>query len=826
MSEQDWIAQLQAQVEPILRQVAIWTRREFFLAGALLLALVLLKKKQRTAAAFSVLAGWTWMAFHDSVTEYFHSLGSDSFAEAQNFDWHEAMFWFTTLREVVTPDWSLGNFVPVVAVALAAFWGMQTVSGRRHSGGEIDYRLPVVVASVAICIAVLRVVGVTTGFYLSNSNSFSSLKKNFDTPVPGIAGTGNDIKIVVYIGESTSVMNMSVYGYGRNTTPNLKRLHEEADNLLVFHDVFSTHTHTSFSLLEALSFAVDTRENYLPINARRRLSIIDVLQSNGIPTALISNQGKAGTWNQASSIIFKNASRTFSIRSELAGSRDVALKRPWDHEFFLQQVQPAGAGLSLPARVTFLHSYAGHGKYFENIPPAYRLPVDRQYEGIAPALLFGFSGNHLKDLEQYDAAVKYIDESLCKIIELVRRSVQPIVLVYFSDHGESIYTGRGHESSRFTHEMARVPLVMYFNDAARRAHEELFQKYSGLSRSANSSTLAQVPSTLLDLLGARIEPRDAAKLIPTAVVGEKTAHPPIMVRQTAAGIEYLRIDRPGLELPENPGRKAFESKDLASAVHVLNRHKSKGMGLVCYGPAQTLGAALRGSLVSDCLQLDLTEGGQAAGPGPTALALAPVLPRILQIAANRQMALWLRAQGSMAPGQCEQLARSVEEMKAKPRSVMVEFPAAALPETAALESCAQAFAKAGIMLSYRVPVEPARGCAEALALGKSFNDTEMCLSFRRKLAAVRDSRLFADIVFEYPSIQAIEHADRDRHFSWNLVQVQAGDYFDISPERFRMVVPDGNDPNSPRPVNATPHWSRMRPSEGEPRLVRAAAAVE
>ena len=41
-----------------------------------------------------------------------------------------------------------------------------------------------------------------------------------------------------------------------------------------------------------------------------------------------------------------------------------------------------------------------------------------------------------------------------------------MVFIYFSDHGESPATARGHDSSRLTYEMLHVPFIIIFNDAA------------------------------------------------------------------------------------------------------------------------------------------------------------------------------------------------------------------------------------------------------------------------------------------------------------------------------------------------------------------------
>jgi glucan phosphoethanolaminetransferase (alkaline phosphatase superfamily) len=96
--------------------------------------------------------------------------------------------------------------------------------------------------------------------------------------------TVNPLNVILYIGESTSSLNMGIYGYPRQTTPELSRFQAENDNLLVFHNVFSTHVHTAPSLLEALSVGIDFSEDFFPIKYRKRVSLIDLLNQVNIPS--------------------------------------------------------------------------------------------------------------------------------------------------------------------------------------------------------------------------------------------------------------------------------------------------------------------------------------------------------------------------------------------------------------------------------------------------------------------------------------------------------------------------------------------------------------
>ena len=120
--------------------------------------------------------------------------------------------------------------------------------------------------------------------------------------------------VFLYLGESTSSLNMQLYDYPRNTTPLLNRFkNQNKKNLIVVENVWSTHTHTSSSLLEALSLSADSASLDEKVNTifdRKRISLPDILKLVDIETYLFSNQGRSGTSNFASSIIFKDSNNT------------------------------------------------------------------------------------------------------------------------------------------------------------------------------------------------------------------------------------------------------------------------------------------------------------------------------------------------------------------------------------------------------------------------------------------------------------------------------------------------------------------------------------
>ncbi|STM41461.1 inner membrane protein [Escherichia coli] len=68
--------------------------------------------------------------------------------------------------------------------------------------------------------------------------------------------SGNEPRtLVLVIGESTQRGRMSLYGYPRETTPELDALHKTDPNLTVFNNVVTSRPYTIEILQQALTFA-------------------------------------------------------------------------------------------------------------------------------------------------------------------------------------------------------------------------------------------------------------------------------------------------------------------------------------------------------------------------------------------------------------------------------------------------------------------------------------------------------------------------------------------------------------------------------------------
>lgn len=569
-----------------------------FFIGAVYVSLLLLNARRWLGTAAVFLVGMAWLSFHLPVSLYLESLGVDSFAETKNFNLEEARFWFQTLRETLYPDLSLKKLVVYLIFSLLSFNALQRLLAHKEFTRRHAPLIKLCIAGALVGLAFQHTTSKALAVYLDNSEKFLATARNFEQRAPEVRVARNQPDLMVYIGESTSTMNMGLYGYPRPTTPRLSERARSDANFIVFDHVFATHAHTSRSLLEALSLGLDDGERFLPITQRKRVSVVDVLNKAGVASSLISNQGVGGAWDQASSVVFRNARKLFR-QKPTGGSEAHLTAKVWDHEFFGEQIhamEPSGQGRT----ATFMHSYAGHGPYHGNIPERFRAPVDGLLSKLKPAQITGNAKVSAGSLEEYDAAIRYIDYSLDQTITHVSQVARPLVLVYFSDHGDAIFRGLGHDSARFQHEMARVPFLIYFNDAARRENAGLYEKYRQLARQRETSTLAQLPATLMDLLGVSVQ--DAAKkaVVLTPVIGEKAELPPIMVRDTAEGTTFVNVNDFAIRPPAVAGRKLIDKTDDDTKTYAAVRSGRLSRAQACQNAPATFEEVSRGILVAGC----------------------------------------------------------------------------------------------------------------------------------------------------------------------------------------------------------------------------------
>lgn len=118
--------------------------------------------------------------------------------------------------------------------------------------------------------------------------------------------------LVLVIGESTQRDRMSLYGYARETTPELDALHKTDPNLTVFNDVVTSRPYTIEVLQQALTFA--NEEN--PDLYLTQPSLMNMMKQAGYKTFWITNQQTITARNTMLTVFSRQTDRQYYMNQQ------------------------------------------------------------------------------------------------------------------------------------------------------------------------------------------------------------------------------------------------------------------------------------------------------------------------------------------------------------------------------------------------------------------------------------------------------------------------------------------------------------------------------
>jgi len=203
------------------------------------------------------------------------------------------------------------------------------------------------------------------------------------------ASAGQPATLVLVIGESTNRQRMSLYGYPRNTTPELDKL---KDQLAIFDNVITPRPYTIEALQQVLTFA-DEQNPDLYLSTP---SLVSVMKQAGYKTFWITNQQTMTKRNTMLTTFSEQADEQVYLnnnRNQNAAQYDGDV------------IEPFNKALTDPAerKLIVVHLLGTHMSYQYRYPPTFDKFQDRQ--GV-PA---GVRDDQLPTYNSYDNAVLYND---------------------------------------------------------------------------------------------------------------------------------------------------------------------------------------------------------------------------------------------------------------------------------------------------------------------------------------------------------------------------------------------------------------------------------
>jgi heptose-I-phosphate ethanolaminephosphotransferase len=240
---------------------------------------------------------------------------------------------------------------------------------------------------------------------------------------------------VLVIGESATRDHMHAYGYNRPTTPWMDSI-SDSDHALLFRHAFSNHTHT----VPCLSLALSEKNQYNQVPLPEACSLMEIARAAGYDTWWISNQQKYGPWDTPTAEIASTASHEVWI----SGHNGEDACSNYTDEELLNHVPEVSSD---QPTLLVIHLMGSHSEYKDRYPSSF------------PA----FSGGEKRKVDTYDTSIAYTDAFLQQLYEKVSQMPSFRAMVYFSDHGEDPDNNKGHESTKFTERMCKIPLLICFS---------------------------------------------------------------------------------------------------------------------------------------------------------------------------------------------------------------------------------------------------------------------------------------------------------------------------------------------------------------------------
>lgn len=271
-----------------------------------------------------------------------------------------------------------------------------------------------------------------------------------DTSFQGLKYASEGPNTVVFVlGESTTRLNWSMYGYSRETTPQLESMGKD---LLSFTDIITTAASTVRDI--QLIMGPATRED--PGLYVRTPDLLTMARQVGYKTFWITNHTTDQTGTLA--VIAKHADEIISTNqggSSGEGSYDDVV------------LEPLKTALEDPAPLKFvvLHLLGGHPVYYFRYPDPFAVfneADDEVSRGLKDA---GRSYAAVKMRNFYDNAMLYTDHVLKKTIETCEETGQPVEWLFVPDHGEDVahytnFVGHNHRVLA----MYEIPMLYWRSD--------------------------------------------------------------------------------------------------------------------------------------------------------------------------------------------------------------------------------------------------------------------------------------------------------------------------------------------------------------------------
>tara|TARA_B100001057_G_scaffold35937_1_gene32511 strand:- start:4194 stop:6524 length:2331 start_codon:yes stop_codon:yes gene_type:complete len=684
--------------------------------------------------------------YWQSLILWIRELAGDSLSEINTFNIYFIISWLKSIFNYLEPNLRINSFIKFYLIGFLLFFVFKKVFKKRKV-------YLVYFPSFLFCLFVYLFINFNINHLIGNITTQKDIKNYFNNSKFNYKAN-NKINFILFIGESNSSMH---------TTRNLEKLNSDKDlltkgNFINYRNIYSTHTHSTPTLLRLFSLPSHGKNENLikPIVSRESENIFSFFNEE-IKKTYISSTGIDGFNNIHYSIFFKNFEKKFFLNKS---------KFKYEKEFFLEKLKTTLNEKNNENLIVF-HSSVGHAPY-EKYFPKKKNNEDYDYSRNYQNKLFGNDKTSIKDFVNYENALEYNFQILKEIIMEIDNKI-PTIMIYLSDHGESVYTGIGHDSSRLVHEMLRIPFLIYFNKEFEKLYNNNLIELRSFVDQINTSDIFK--EILLDTYSLVNIEKDS-KFIKNKF--DKI----IFQRNKKDVIEYIDLNYDRIDLP----KKYINKNDKDTNIHILSKNISDEQ--ICYHASNTIARINRGLHITSCLEFDLiVDDNQFYIYHPPSKNIGFTFDELIKYS-GKAKSFWLDAKNINDANNCNKLNNKIQNLKIK-KKIFVEFPSHTTLEDKDMLNCIKKMKSNNIEVSYYISNDDIDKCLESLIM-----ENLHCNKLLNLVSFIDVKNEFNNISFDFKFMKILDFFKFEPvNLKLNTWHIDFAEVKQLDFNKFNLVIP-------------------------------------
>ncbi|APV37827.1 sulfatase [Pseudomonas frederiksbergensis] len=312
----------------------------------------------------------------------------------------------------------------------------------------------------------LSQITLTANLYLGTEKLIKRRRES-DVKITSLSDQSTIETIVFVIGESSRPHNWSLYGYNKDTTPNLGK----QAGIFKFNQICTTAPYTSFAVPSMLS--LEPISDWDSIVSTK--SLVSIYRAAGYMTYWLSVQEV----DSFGGIIPQIAAEA-QYRQYFERSYDGALMSEYEKILNKNDTEK---------KAIFIHVKGSHFEYSRRYPES--------FDQFKPAT----SSFKDKITAEYDNSILYTDWLLSAIIDQLKLSKKPSVLVYSSDHGENMMDDSRGLLGHGIGNKYDLPVSAFIWASENVSGQQSLKLLKLRERESQKISISSLPHTLLNITG-------------------------------------------------------------------------------------------------------------------------------------------------------------------------------------------------------------------------------------------------------------------------------------------------------------------------------------